>query len=52
MKRVLVLLASSLFAGCALKVPPTHDQVLHQLGFGLFPWSAFAPFALAVVLGP
>ena len=32
--------------------PPTHDQVLHQLGFGLFPWSAFAPFALAVVLGP
>ena len=31
---------------------PTHDQVLHQLGFGLFPWSAFAPFALAIVLGP
>jgi hypothetical protein len=26
--------------------------VLHQLGFGLLPWSAVAPFALAVVLGP
>ncbi|MEY2932209.1 MAG: hypothetical protein RL033_2958 [Pseudomonadota bacterium] len=30
---------------------PTHDAVLHQLGFGLFPWSAVAPFALALVLG-
>ena len=30
---------------------PTHDAVLHQLGFGLFPWSAFAPFALAAALG-
>jgi 4-amino-4-deoxy-L-arabinose transferase-like glycosyltransferase len=29
---------------------PTHDAVLHQLGFGLFPWSAFAPLALAAVL--
>lgn len=31
---------------------PTHDAVLHQLGFGLFPWSAFAPFAVAVALAP
>ena len=41
--------------GAALSPPsklPTHDQVLHQLGFGLLPWSAVAPFALAVVLGP
>jgi 4-amino-4-deoxy-L-arabinose transferase-like glycosyltransferase len=41
--------------GASLRQPsklPTHDQVLHQLGFGLFPWSAVAPFALAVVLGP
>jgi 4-amino-4-deoxy-L-arabinose transferase-like glycosyltransferase len=40
--------------GAALNPPgklPTHDQVLHQLGFGLFPWSAIAPFALAVALG-
>jgi hypothetical protein len=29
---------------------PTHDSVLHQLGFGLFPWSAIAPFALALAL--
>lgn len=29
---------------------PTHDAVLHQLGFGLFPWSAIAPFALALAL--
>jgi hypothetical protein len=29
---------------------PTHDAMLHQLGFGLFPWSAFAPLALAAVL--
>jgi 4-amino-4-deoxy-L-arabinose transferase-like glycosyltransferase len=29
---------------------PTHDQVLHQLGFGLFPWSALAPFAIAILL--
>lgn len=29
---------------------PTHDAVLHQLGFGLFPWSAVAPFALAIAL--
>lgn len=41
--------------GAAARAPsklPTHDQVLHQLGFGLFPWSAFAPFALAIALGP
>lgn len=41
--------------GATLKEPaklPTHDAVLHQLGFGLFPWSAFAPFALAVALAP
>lgn len=25
----------------------THDSVLHQLGHGLFPWSAIAPFLLA-----
>lgn len=31
---------------------PTHDAVLHQLGFGLFPWSAFAPFALAIAFAP
>ena len=30
---------------------PTHDSSLHQLGFGLFPWSAIAPCALALVLG-
>lgn len=30
---------------------PTHDEVLHQLGFGLFPWSALAPFGLAIALG-
>jgi hypothetical protein len=30
---------------------PTHDASLHQLGFGLFPWSAIAPAALALVLG-
>jgi 4-amino-4-deoxy-L-arabinose transferase-like glycosyltransferase len=30
---------------------PTHDAVLHQLGFGLFPWSALSPFAIAAVLG-
>jgi hypothetical protein len=29
---------------------PTHDAVLHQLGFGLFPWSAVAPLALALPL--
>lgn len=29
---------------------PTHDAVLHQLGFGLFPWSALAPFMLALTL--
>ncbi len=41
--------------GASLSPPsklPTHDAVLHQLGFGLFPWSAVAPFALAMVLGP
>lgn len=41
--------------GATLKEPaklPTHDAVLHQLGFGLFPWSAFAPFALGVALTP
>jgi 4-amino-4-deoxy-L-arabinose transferase-like glycosyltransferase len=40
--------------GASLSPPnklPTHDAVLHQLGFGLFPWSALAPFALAMVLG-
>ncbi|HTV19605.1 MAG TPA: glycosyltransferase family 39 protein, partial [Polyangiaceae bacterium] len=31
---------------------PTHDAFLHQLGFGLFPWSAFAPFALGMALAP
>lgn len=31
---------------------PTHDAVLHQLGFGFFPWSAFAPFALGVAFAP
>ncbi len=31
---------------------PTHDAVLHQLGFGLFPWSAVAPFALGLSLRP
>jgi hypothetical protein len=30
---------------------PTHDAVLHQLGFGLFPWSAVAPLAVASALG-
>jgi hypothetical protein len=30
---------------------PTHDAALHQLGFGLFPWSAIAPFSLLGVLG-
>lgn len=25
---------------------PTHDSVIEQLGHGLFPWSAVAPFAL------
>lgn len=30
---------------------PTHDAVLHQLGFGLFPWSAIAPFAVAIAFG-
>jgi 4-amino-4-deoxy-L-arabinose transferase-like glycosyltransferase len=44
----LELLGASLDEAAKL---PTHDAVLHQLGFGLFPWSAFAPFALAVVLG-
>lgn len=29
---------------------PTHDAVVHQLGFGLYPWSAVAPFALALAL--
>jgi Dolichyl-phosphate-mannose-protein mannosyltransferase len=29
---------------------PTHDAVLHQLGFGLFPWSIVAPLALALPL--
>ncbi len=29
---------------------PTHDAVLHQLGFGLLPWSAIAPFAIAIAL--
>jgi 4-amino-4-deoxy-L-arabinose transferase-like glycosyltransferase len=41
--------------GAALAEPskqPTHDAVLHQLGFGLFPWSAVAPFAFALVLSP
>lgn len=40
--------------GASLSPPsklPTHDAVLHQLGFGLFPWSAVAPFALALALG-
>lgn len=40
--------------GASLNPPsklPTHDAVLHHLGFGLFPWSAVAPFALAMVLG-
>lgn len=44
----LELLGSSLNPPSKL---PTHDAVLHQLGFGLFPWSAVAPFALAMVLG-
>ncbi len=44
----LELLGSSLDEPAKL---PTHDAVLHQLGFGLFPWSAFAPFAVAVALG-
>lgn len=26
--------------------PPTHDQILHRLGFGLFPWSALLPMAV------
>jgi 4-amino-4-deoxy-L-arabinose transferase-like glycosyltransferase len=29
---------------------PTHDSVLHGLGFGLLPWSAVAPFAIAASL--
>lgn len=40
--------------GSSLSPPgklPTHDAVLHELGFGLFPWSAVAPFALAMALG-
>jgi hypothetical protein len=44
----LELLGASLAQAAKL---PTHDAVLHQLGFGLFPWSAFAPFALAAALG-
>lgn len=44
----LELLGSSLEEAAKL---PTHDAVLHQLGFGLFPWSAFAPFAVAAALG-
>ncbi len=41
--------------GTRIGPPPkltTHDEVLHRLGFGLFPWSAIAPFALAVALAP
>jgi 4-amino-4-deoxy-L-arabinose transferase-like glycosyltransferase len=29
---------------------PTHDSVLHGLGFGLLPWSAVAPIAIAASL--
>jgi hypothetical protein len=29
---------------------PTHDAMLHQLGFGLFPWSVVAPLAIALPL--
>lgn len=29
---------------------PTFDSVLHQLGFGLFPWSALLPFLLGPAL--
>lgn len=39
--------------GAKLDLPPklpTHDAVLHQLGFGLFPWSVVAPLALALPL--
>lgn len=39
--------------GASLQPPsklPTHDAVLHQLGFGLYPWSAVAPFAMALCL--
>lgn len=39
--------------GARLEPPaklPTHDAVLHALGFGLFPWSTLAPFALALAL--
>jgi 4-amino-4-deoxy-L-arabinose transferase-like glycosyltransferase len=40
--------------GSALNEPrkfPSHESVLHVLGFALFPWSAALPFLLAVVLG-
>jgi 4-amino-4-deoxy-L-arabinose transferase-like glycosyltransferase len=29
---------------------PTHDTLLHRVGFGFFPWSAVAPLALVVAL--
>lgn len=32
--------------------PPTYDQVLHRIGFVLFPWSAVLPMALVGAFSP
>jgi dolichyl-phosphate-mannose-protein mannosyltransferase len=40
--------------GATLSEPkkyPSHDSVLHVLGFALFPWSAALPFLLALLIG-
>lgn len=40
--------------GTALNEPkkyPSHESVLHVLGFALFPWSAAVPFLLALLVG-
>lgn len=40
--------------GATLNEPkkyPSHESVLHVLGFALFPWSAAVPFLLALLLG-
>ncbi len=31
---------------------PTFDELIHDIGFGLFPWSAVVPFAVGRLLRP
>jgi 4-amino-4-deoxy-L-arabinose transferase-like glycosyltransferase len=35
-----------------LRKLPTYDDVIHDLGFGLFPWSAVLPFAAGRMMRP